>query len=217
MFANTNIKAHRIQCSELPKYTAYRIKQVDEQIQNLELGNCFLMNLLSLAVPTWEKVSCNLPLVQQVFCHIENKAMNPDSLQVNPDKKAWIKGYILYNNTCYSFTWHKLGTNMLETCASKRFNAFPYSAVSILFNAVSDIFPPIFTPELEHIVTYKKYWNTFSYKLDKADKENAGIYICAGHQSEYLISDNAVMEIMFHTYLSVMEKRTVQVSCQVMK
>ena len=68
------------QCSDLPtrsEHRIYRIKQMDEEIQNHGFGNCFLMNLLNRAVPIWEKVSCNLPLVQQVICQKRKQSSTP--------------------------------------------------------------------------------------------------------------------------------------------
>ena len=155
------------------------IKYVDETIQRFQVGNCFLMNLLNLAVPAWEQVNCNLPLVQQVFCQIENKEVYPAFLQTKPNSKSCLKGYIIHNDICYLFAWHKLGTRIQQTCSSNKLQTFHIEQFQFLFKAVSDVFPSIFSPRLEYIVTYKQHWNTFSYKLNLAYKEKAGLYVCA--------------------------------------
>ena len=180
-----------------PTY-AHTIKLEDEY----ELGDCFLMNIVNLASPTWIKVSCNQPLVQHVFCQISrNKTINPFSIKINPDPQSCLKLYILQNNTCYLFTWHKLGTRIQETCPSKRLGTFNIHQFQILFDAVTDIFPPMFSPNLEYIITYKRYWNTYSYNLDSDYSEKEGMYVCEIHKSEHFVADH-VFKCSSGSYIS---------------
>ena len=201
-----------------PQKIAYHIKQVDETMQSLKMGNCFLMNLLNLAVPAWEQVNCNLPIMQHVFCQMQNKEVYPAFLQTKPNPKSCLKGYIIHNNICYLFAWHKLGARIQQTCLSNKLQTFRIE--QFLFKAVNDVFPPIFSPTLQYVVTYKQHWNTFSYKLNSAYKEKAGLYVCVRKQSEYFTSDY-VFKCSDEIYISYMficdGKKTVQVRCPVMK
>ena len=194
-------KTRLIRCPErisLRRKIAYRF---DDTMFRPKMGNCFLVNLLNLAVPAWEQVNCSLPLMQQVFCQIENKEVHPASLQMKPNTISCLKGYILQNNMCYLFAWHKLETSIQETCSSNRLQTFHFVQFKFLFKAVSDVFPPMFSPGLEYIFTYKRHWNTFSYKLNSAYKEKSGLYVCARHQSQYLTSDQ-VFKCLNGIYIS---------------
>ena len=63
-----------------------------------------------------------------------------------------------------------LGTNLVQGYKSpvtpKKIKILNYKNFSILFDAVTDIFPPFFSYDLKYIMTYKRYWNTYLYKLD---------------------------------------------------
>ena len=183
------------------KSFAYPIKHLNEFVNNNEFGNCFFMSLLNLAAPTWEKVNCNQPFVDHVFCQLENKAIHQHSLQIHPDSKSCLKGYIQQNNTCYHFIWHKLGTNIQETCPLNRLTSFHIEQFQSLFDAVTDIFPPLFSPDLEYIITYKRFWNSYSYKLNPDYTEKEGMYICAKYQSEYFVG-NHVFKCKYGVYIS---------------
>ena len=120
---------------------------------------------------------------------------------MHPDSKSCLKGYIQQNNACFHFVWHKLETNIQETCPSKRLTSFHIEQFQSLFDAVNDIFPPLFSPDLEYIVTYRRFWNTYSYKLDSDYSEKEGMYICAKYQSEYFVG-NHVFKCSYGVYIS---------------
>ena len=152
-----------------------------------EPGNC----LLNLATPAWRKVSCNQPLVQHIFCQIsENKVINTTSLKTHTKMKSCLKGYILLNNYCYIFTWYTFGTKIQESCQSKRPGAFHIEQFQVLFDAVTDIFPPLFSSDLKYIITYKRYWNIYSYKLDPVYSDKEAMYVCKMHQSQHFVGDH---------------------------
>ena len=167
-----------------------------------EPGNCFLMSLLNLATSAWVNVNCNQPLVQHIFCQIpENKLINTASLKTHPKMKSCLKGYILLNNNCYIFTWYKIGTKIQESCQSKKLGAFHFEQFQVLFDAVTDIFPPLFSSDLKHIITYKRYWNIYSYKLVPAYSDKEGMHVCKMHQSHYFVGDH-VFKCSYGIYIS---------------
>ena len=179
--------SHRVQTLWYePKPFIYPIKRFSEYAHNQEFGNCFFMSLLNLVTPKWENVDCNKPLSADVFCQlVENKVPHKTSIQIQPDSRSCLKGYIKHNNLCYLFEWHTSGTNKLEKCLSKRLNSFNIQQFQFLFDAVTDIFPPVYSADLKYIITYKRYWNTYSYKLNSDYTEKEGMYICAEYPSEY--------------------------------
>ena len=167
-----------------------------------EPGNCFLMSLLNLATPTWRKVSCNQPLVQHIFCQIsENKLINTTSLKTHSKMESCLEGYILLNNYCYIFTWYTLGTKIQESCQSKELSSFHIKQFQVLFDAVTDIFPPLFSLDLKYIITYKRYWNIYSYKLDPVYSYKEGMYVCKMHQSQHFVGDH-IFRCNYGIYIS---------------
>ena len=151
-------------------------------------GNCFVMSLLSLATPAWIKVNCNQPLVQHIFCQIsENKLINAASLKTIPKMKSCLKGHILLNNNCYIFIWYKFGTKIQKSCQPQNFSNFHIEQFQVLFDATADTFPPIFSPDLKYIITYKRYWNIYSYKLKPANIDEEGMYVCKIQKSQQFV------------------------------
>ena len=165
-----------------------------------KLGNCFFMTLINVAAPTWKKVNCNQPLVQHIFCQMPRQ-IEIKQLKLHPDIKSCLKGHILLKNTCYIFTWHNLKTKIQETCPSQKIDLFHIKQFQILFDATTDTFPPLFSPDLEYIITYKRYWNTYSYKLDSKHGEKQGMYVCERPQSDQLIGDY-VFQCNYGIYIS---------------
>ena len=154
-------------------------------------GYCFYMNIFNLASPTWKKIDCSRPLLKDLFCQFQkNSELHLNHLQIYPDTKSCRKELILKNNTCYQFSWHILGKNIQESCPSKGLNRIHIDEFQFLFDAVTEIFPPIFSSNLEHIFTYKRYWNTYSYQMDEPSGEMEGIFICEKDKSEDLKGDH---------------------------
>ena len=133
----------------------------------LDSGNCFLMTVLNKASPTWEKINCSKPLLIDLFCQLKKDSKShTTALQIHPDSKSCRKEHILKNNTCYQFAWHTLGKKIQESCSTIRLNSIYIDQFQYLFDAVTDIFPPIFSSNLKHIFTYKRYWNTYSFQFN---------------------------------------------------
>ena len=163
---------------------------------------CYVMSLLNLAVPVWRKVNCSKPLAVQFFCQVEeNKTRQLTSLQLQPDSKSCLKGYILKNNTCYQFKLHNIGTMLQKTCPFKKLNNFQIEKFQYLFDAVTGIFPPLFSPDLSYVVTYKRYWNTYSFKNDSDYNEDDGIYICVQDKLQHFIGSH-VFRCSYNIYIS---------------
>ena len=169
-------------CPSKPSIPIYRIISID--VPNVK--DCFLMSLLNLAAPSWKRVNCNEPLIAHVFCQIEeNTILNTDLVKAYPGSKSCIKGSILKSNNCYLFTWHKLGERLLDNCQSNTPSVFQAEKFQFLFDAVSDILPPLFSPDFKDIITYKRHWNTYSYNYTYSSDytKEEGMYICVGNKS----------------------------------
>ena len=72
---------------------------------------------------------------------------------------------------------------------TRRLNSIHIDQFQYLFNAVTDIFPPIFSSNLKQMFTYKRYWNTYSFQFDEQYNEKEGINICEIDKSEHLKGD----------------------------
>ena len=159
--------------------------------ENTNIGNCFVMNLMNLAIPSWEEIDCDKPFAVDFFCQVHQMIKVPSILvQKHPDSKSCLKEHILKNNTCYHFFWYKVGTKIHETCPFKGHINVNIENFQYLFDAVIDIFPPIFSSDLKYVVTYKRYWNTYSYNVAEQYSKKEGIYICVTYENEYLKGDN---------------------------
>ena len=101
-----------------------------------------------------------------------------------------MKGYIQQNNVCFHFVWYNLGTNIHKTCSLKKLNSFHIEQFQLLFDAVTDIFPPLFLSDIGYILTYKRFWNSYSYKLDSKYNQKEVLLICTTHQSEYFVGNH---------------------------
>ena len=157
----------------------------------LDPGNCFLMTVLNKSSPTWEKINCSQPLLIDLFCQLKKDSKSHStSLQIHPDSKSCRKEHILKNNTCYHFAWHTLRKKIQESCPTRRLNSIHIDQFQYLFDAVTDIFPPIFSSNLKGMFTYKRYWNTYSFQFNEQYNEKEGIYICGIDQSDHLKGDH---------------------------
>ena len=186
-------------CQQLPDTSD---TYIDFMFESPPDFSCFVMSLINLAVPVWRKVNCSKPLLVQFFCQIgENKTKQPISLQLKPDSKSCLKGYILKNNTCFQFKLHNIGIMLQETCPFKKVNNFQIEKFQYLFDAVTDVFPPMFSPNLRYVVTYKRYWNTYSYRIDSDYNEKDGIYICRKDQLEHFIGSH-LFRCSYNIYIS---------------
>ena len=171
---------------------------------SFESGNCFQMSLFNLAVPNWKMVNCQKPLVSHIFCQIEgNQLIDTNSVEVKPDFMSCLKESILKNNTCYILTWYKVGEILPGNCKSQPTRTFHIEQLQFLFDAVSDIFPPLFSPDLKYVITYKRYWNTFSYSLDSNYANREGMYVCPRNKSEDW-GGNHVFRCSSDIYISLM-------------
>ena len=66
----------------------------------------------------------------------------------------------------------------------------PVTSFRMGFRALADIFPPIFSTDLRHMFTYKRYWNTYSFQFNEQYSVKEGIYICEKDQFEYIKGDH---------------------------
>ncbi len=160
---------------------------------------CVAMTLRNLADPQWILVNCSDSLSNVVYCMIEkNKRC---SKEIDCEQKHFAaknnnvckKNRTLLMNLCYHFTW----TNLSATLKSKVHHIFPKRELQILFDAISDSFPPIFSVNISHFVKFNKCSKTYSseqkvieteyfsallisvHKLKPAKKKN-NIFNCAG-------------------------------------
>ena len=189
-----------IHCSFWQNHCSERISHQDNLY--VDPGECFVMNVLNLATPTWEKINCSQIVASHLFCQFtERTKLHSTDLQIHPDSKSCKKGHILKNNTCYQFSWHIIGKTIEDYCPSKRLNHIHIDQFQYLFDAVTDIFPPIFSSNIKSIFSYKKFWNTYSYEVHEKYTEKEGIYVCKNKKSEIFKGDHT-FKCNFEIYIS---------------
>ena len=125
------------------------------------------------------------------FANFQKKRiLHPTSLQIHPDSKSCQKGHILKNKTCYQFSWHIFGEKLQWYCPSQKRISFHINQFQYLFDAITDIFPPVFSSNLKYIFTYKKFWNTYLYKTHEKYNQKEGIYIYGKKESKDFKGDH---------------------------
>lgn len=116
---------------------------------------CTVMVLTNLASPKWIPGNCNTKLGKVVYCLLEKRNINYDNLTFDIPELLCPKGTILTKESCYLFLWGNL-----KIAKDQRHN-LPF----VLFDAVRETFPPIFSVNLTHIITYTRCCETYRFEF----------------------------------------------------
>ncbi len=123
---------------------------------------CTVLVLTNLAEPKLVVVPCSKKLGQAVYCL--PKIQSPPVEQQNSTIFYCVnKTFLQIEHACYQFVWHKKSANertVFETLSfAKSFHRF-----QTLFDAVSQVFPPILYPPFTHLFVFTKCSKTYKYR-----------------------------------------------------
>ncbi len=122
--------------------------------------NCTAMILTNLAEPQWVSVNCTDPLSKIVYCLIEKN-------QSCTREKEYVHKHFIANNNvcdrssvstgdvCYTFVWTTPSSAMKMSKCNDVFEV-EVKKLQVLFDAVSETFPPIFSRNNTHTFKYRK-------------------------------------------------------------
>ena len=83
------------------------------------------------------------------------------------------------------FKWHNSTLTIHETCKSKNANSnlnINIKSFEFLFKAINSEFPPIFSTNLDTIIYFERYSNSFEYHkrlVKKSEVPMKALYICS--------------------------------------
>ena len=73
---------------------------------------------------------------------------------------------VLINKTCYLFTWY----SVKNTFYSRNMESVDIKLFEVMFHAISQIFPLIYLPREQKVLTYEKYGIKLYFKESDLDK-----------------------------------------------
>ncbi len=138
---------------------------------------CTAMILHNLALPEWISVKCNEMMVRVVFCHREDKtpnkfvAMNTTNFQnrlIGCNTKC-----IMIQGLCFCFHWFSI-SKVRKIPGVQTWNAEQSFKFALsLSSAVSAIFPPLFSSNFEHRITWTRCANKTKCETKLVDSDNS--------------------------------------------
>lgn len=175
------------------------------------------MDIRNLAQPFWLAVNCSAKILPDVFCqyHADITASNDI---VSPNKNICRNCGIVKNNTCFIFqTQNVLPLKDTERlCRRKQNSLSPVTSIKkfqYLFEAVIDIFPPLYVCGANILFTYGKYQHFFLYKSNPPGSFNSSfiLQISSHKLRDYHPGGNVFIcgELGFMSYLYFIDRWTV--------
>ena len=96
------------------------------------------------------------------------------------------KSCVLIKDNCYLFLWYKK-LNHLQTKGLQYFNI---QLFEVLFKAVSEPFPPIYSFKQKKLITYEKYGHVIYYKENEDSKTIEDYIILKERSLKFQIGGN---------------------------
>ena len=129
--------------------------------------SCLAITMYNLASPKWIKVGCNSNITTAVVCMKEQNITN-QSVPVPQLQEVFKKSCVIFNMSCYLFEWNPKAKHLLL----KALRPLDITSFEVLFRAMYKPFPPIYLPNKNKLITYKKYGYKFYYREEKVTKQS---------------------------------------------
>ena len=140
---------------------------------------CILMSIYNLAHPRWVRIGCNKKIKTVPVCMNTYQLSNLSDIISSTE--VFHKSCILLDNSCYLFTW----CNMENTFCSTKKESVNITLFEVMFQAISQVFPPIYLPKEQKILTYDKYGNELYFKESKIDRDTEYYIISKENPADY--------------------------------
>ncbi len=119
---------------------------------------CSAIVLTNLADPKWIHIPCKPKVAHAVYCSPDNLTGSPTQemeIELSSSIKfCTLNIHILINGSCFFFLWYN-SSHLLQRMNQHR-NETDIKRICSLFHAVSPMFPPIFSPLLDHTAVYTR-------------------------------------------------------------
>ena len=155
--------------------------------------NCTIMILDNLVEPQWILVDCDKPFLGDVLCSVEDDFLYLSEKSVVDHICPQYS--VLINKTCYIFSWLNTSITYQNPCvAGKMMKEINFMRFKVLFDAINVEFPPILSTDLNYVISYQRYFNTYKYERYKIKNSSVeGIYICSENVMPISKGDNIFM------------------------
>ena len=162
---------------------------------------CIAMAIYNLAHPRWVRINCNEEIKTVPVCMNIQEVNNLSDIVSS--KELFHKSCILQNNNCYLFTW----CNVENTICSRNIESVNITLFEVMFHAINQVFPPIYLPKEQKLLTYDKYGNELYFKESKIDKDTEYYIISKENPVNYVqggnlfkCSDNKYISLSYICY-----------------
>ena len=173
---NTSTTLRRYNVYECSKFLFDQNEIIKTQESDLY---CIAMVIYNLAHPRWVRIGCNKKIKTVPVCMNTYQLSNLSDIVSSIE--VFHKSCILLDNTCYLFTW----CNMENTFCSRKIESVNITLFEVMFQAISQVFPPIYLPKEQKILTYDKYGNELYFKESKIDRDTEYYIISKENSADY--------------------------------
>ena len=208
-----SFKVHSFEVPFYPNFWGSMLQVIDEKKKDLNYykrqtlkvlfpayskeESCVAMLLTNMAYPEWINVPCERPLVDHIFCLIEENRQTEEQIDNGTSKNIsnfmlFKKACVIIKNTCYVVFWIQEREN-LKWYESNELVKKPFNIelFEILFDAVDVIFPPVISYDMKYKFTYEIYDNYYHY--EKQDINGAtveGLYFNPHKEEKFILGNN---------------------------
>ena len=157
---------------------------------------CIAMAIYNLAHPRWVRISCNKKIKTVLVCMNTYQLSNLSDIVSSTE--VFHKSCILQDNLCYLFTW----CNVENTFCSRKIESVNITLFEVMFQAISQVFPPIYLPKEQKILTYDKYGNELYLKERKIDRDTE-YYVISKENPAYYVQGGNLFKCSNNKYISL--------------
>ena len=170
--------------------------------------SCITMEMYNLAEPRWIKIDCNKTTRTAVVC-MKEQIFENQSISTILKKEIFNKSCAIIKGNCYLFLWYK----RLDSWQMKRLQFFNIQLFEVLFKAISEPFPPIYSPQQRKLITYQKYGHDIYYKQNNISKAIEGYIIFKERSLKFKMGGN-LFKCLNYEYISIIHRCDEQFDCQ---
>ncbi len=191
---------HPLSCPQTPYFPSSKLKTKDHRKNNPSENRknpCNAMLVTNLDDLTWIQVPCHEEIADVVFCL---KELQTENISLQNDENVFSqKQCIIVNGTCFIFEWKTWNT--LNFRNTKKFT-WDVTTLQFLFDAIHMNFPPIFTTDFQHLLTYETISNTMAFSLHDITTSSEGLHVIMIENKQQHDVGNNVFRCKSGSYIS---------------